>query len=167
MKTLIIMRHAKSSWDDASLSDFERPLNERGLQTAPFIGKMMWENQLSPDKILSSPAERAKQTSLLVKESGDLGAAVECNEKIYEASPFTLLEIISETPAAINTLMLVGHNPGIEGLVKLLTGESHSIPTGALIKLSLNVSNWSGTHNDCGSIDMFIRPREEMKAGGA
>lgn len=163
MKTLLLMRHAKSSWDDPRLSDFERPLNERGLKTAPFIGGVMSENNLSPDKILSSPAERAKQTALLVKDGGKLDAKVEFEDGIYEASPFKLLEIVSDTPATVDTLMLVGHNPGMEGLLKLLTGETHSIPTAALIKVPLNVSNWSGVHNESGSVEMFLRPRELMK----
>lgn len=157
------MRHAKSSWDDANLSDFERPLNERGLKTAPFIGGVMSENNLEPDKILSSPAERAKQTALLVKDGGKLDAKVEFEDGIYEASPFKLLEIVSETSAGVDTLMLVGHNPGMEGLLKLLTGETHSIPTAALIKVPLNVTNWSGIHNESGSVEMFFRPRELMR----
>lgn len=163
MKTLLLMRHAKSSWDDSRLSDFERPLNERGLSTAPYMGSVMAENNLSPDRILSSPAERAKQTAFLVKDGGNLPAVVELDENIYEASPFRLLEIVNDTPASVDTLMLVGHNPGMEGLLKILTGETHSIPTAALIKIPLNVSNWSGVHNESGSVEMFFRPRELMK----
>jgi phosphohistidine phosphatase len=167
MKTLLIMRHAKSSWEDSSMSDYERPLNERGIKTSPFIGRVMQENNLQPDSILSSPAKRAMQTALLVKDGGALNAEIVYNDKIYEASPFQLLEIITATPSDINTLMLIGHNPGMEGLLKLLTGETHSIPTAALIKVRLNVVNWEDTYNDCGAIEMFIKPRDEMKASGA
>lgn len=167
MKTLLILRHAKSSWEDSSLSDYERPLNERGMKTAPFIGSILLENKLQPDVILSSPALRASQTALLVKEGGGLDAEIEFNDRIYEASPFHLLEIVTATPASANSLMLIGHNPGMEGLLKLLTGETHSIPTAGLIKVRLNVVNWADVHNDCGAIEMFIRPREEMKASRA
>jgi phosphohistidine phosphatase len=167
MKTLLLMRHAKSSWDDPDLSDFERPLNKRGMETAPFIGGVLAENKMQPDKILSSPAERAKQTAILVKEGGKLDADVQFNDNIYEASPFRLLEVVGETPSTVNTLLLVGHNPGMEGLLKLLTGESHSIPTAALIKVPLNIINWADIHQESGKIEMFIRPRDEMTASGA
>lgn len=166
MKTLLILRHAKSSWDDPSLSDFDRPLNERGLKTAPFIGQVLAENDLQPDAILSSPAQRAMQTARMVKESGNLTAEPEFNDKIYEASQFQLLEVLSEVPPETGMLLLVGHNPGMEGLLKLLTGEKQSIPTAGLIKISLNIDNWSEIREDTGTVEMFIKPREEMKAGG-
>jgi len=167
VKTLLILRHAKSSWEDASLSDFERPLNERGLKTAPFIGQVLLENDLRPDAILSSPAQRARQTAMLVKESGQLTAEPQFDDKIYEASPAQLLEVVSEVAPGVKMLLLVGHNPGMEGLLKLLTGEKQSIPTAGLIKVSLNIDDWSEIRNDIGSVEMFIKPREEMKATGA
>ncbi len=167
MKTLLIMRHAKSSWEDSNLSDFERPLNERGMKTAPFIGNVLRENELQPDAILSSPAKRAQQTALMVKEGGGLGAEIQFDDKIYEASPFHLLEIVTNTPSGVGTLMLIGHNPGMEGLLKLLTGETHSIPTAGLLKIRLNIVNWADTYNDCGAIEMFVKPRDDMKATGA
>ena len=82
MKTLLIMRHAKSSWDDAKMSDFERPLNERGLRTAPLMGEIINQKRLQPELILSSPAERAKQTAQMVKESAQLKSEIIFNEKI-------------------------------------------------------------------------------------
>jgi phosphohistidine phosphatase len=164
VKTLLLLRHAKSSWDDASLSDFDRPLNERGLKSAPFIGQVLVENDLRPDAILSSPAQRAKQTALLVRESGDLTAEPEFNDKIYEASPAQLLEVVAEVPPGVKMLLLVGHNPGMEGLLKLLTGEKRSIPTAGLIKVFLNINDWSEIRSDIGEIEMFIKPRDEMQA---
>ncbi len=76
MKTLYILRHAKSTWTDANLSDFERPLNERGVKTAPFMGELMAKKNFQPDLILSSPAQRAKQTALLIKKAGRMKAEI-------------------------------------------------------------------------------------------
>jgi phosphohistidine phosphatase len=167
MKTLLILRHAKSSWDDPNLSDFDRPLNERGRQTAPFIGEVLLENHLDPDAILSSPAKRTTETTQLVREAGKLTAEPQFIDKIYEASPLRLMQVLSAVASDVGTLLLVGHNPGMEGLLKQLTGESHSIPTAGLIKVDLNISKWNEIVNDSGTIAMFVRPREEMKSIGA
>ena len=87
MKTLFICRHAKSSWADAALADFDRPLNERGLTTAPFMGKLMREKKLRPKIILSSPALRARATAEILKKSGAFAAEIRLAHSIYEASP--------------------------------------------------------------------------------
>jgi phosphohistidine phosphatase len=86
MKILFLLRHAKSSWDDARLSDFERPLNERGLRVAPQMGKFMSERGFAPDLILSSPAARARETARLVKESANFQSEIRFEPKIYEAT---------------------------------------------------------------------------------
>jgi phosphohistidine phosphatase SixA len=96
MKTLFIMRHAKSSWDDPDLSDFERPLNNRGLKTVPFMGEVMTKNDFTPEIIVSSPAMRARQTAELVKNSAAFDAEIRFDERIYEASPLRLLEVVSD-----------------------------------------------------------------------
>lgn len=167
MKTLLLLRHAKSSWDDTSLSDFERPLNPRGMQTAPFIGELIAEKGWQPDMILSSPAVRAKQTALLAKEAAHLKAEVRFDEKIYEASQFQLLEVLKGITSPAGTVLLVGHNPGMEGLLGLLTGEMHSIPTAALIKIELNIDSWDRIERDRGKVEEFIKPKEEMNSTGA
>ena len=118
MTTLYLLRHAKSSWDDAGLADFDRPLNERGRSTAPFIGQVMKRDGLVPDLILSSPANRARETAQLVRKAADLTAEVELDEKIYEASPQTLRQIVASIGEGIQSVMIVGHNPGMEGLVR-------------------------------------------------
>ncbi|HEV7643395.1 MAG TPA: histidine phosphatase family protein [Pyrinomonadaceae bacterium] len=167
MKTLLLLRHAKSSWDDTSLSDFERPLNPRGKQTAPFIGELIAEKGWQPDLVLSSPAERAKQTALLAKEAGSLKAEIRFDEKIYEASQFQLLEVLKGISAPAGTVLLVGHNPGMEGLLGLLTGEMQSIPTAALIRISLDIDSWDRIERDSGKLEEFIKPKEEMNSTGA
>lgn len=162
MKTLFVLRHAKSSWDYPNLSDFERPLNERGKKTAPFMGELMLDKNLVPDIILSSPAERAKQTILRVAEAAQFDTEIQFNERIYESSPHNLLYIISEIEDQYNTAMLVGHNPGFEGIVRILSGEYRRMPTASLAVLDLDLENWSDTKPDCGTLREIFLPRDEM-----
>ena len=124
MKTLYILRHAKSSWDKPDLADFDRPLNERGMIAAPFMGQVIYDRQYQPEIILSSPAKRSKQTAILVKETGELAARIKYDDRIYEASPQILLQVVADTDNKHESLMLVGHNPGIEGFIRFLTGKA-------------------------------------------
>lgn len=160
MKTLFVMRHAKSSWDDAALSDFERPLNERGLQAAPLMGEVIKKNQFQPELIISSPAKRAAQTANLVKDAAWINGEIEFDERIYEASPARLLEVIGEQNGKSESILLVGHNPGLEGLIKALTGELQPMPTAALAVVDLNISNWNEINFSSGSLRTLIRPKE-------
>ena len=160
MKTLYLMRHAKSSWEDASLSDFERPLNDRGLSAAPFMGKLMREKGLEPDVILSSPAERAKQTASLVKEASGISHEIRFDDRIYEASPHTLVQVASEIDNANTSAMLVGHNPGMEGFIRYLTGNLEPMPTAALAGIKLNIDKWSEIADGCGDLLEILRPKD-------
>lgn len=160
MKTLFVMRHAKSSWDDADLSDFDRPLNKRGLEAAPLMGKLIREKAFKINSIVSSPAKRAEQTAVLVKEAAHLESEIEYNEKIYEARPPRLLEIVSEFDDRIESALLVGHNPGFENLVKILTGKTEAMPTAGLAIIDLDIRNWSETSAGRGALRDLIRPKE-------
>ena len=168
MKTLFIMRHAKSSWENVNLSDFERPLNKRGLNTAPLMGELMYENGFQPEVIVSSPARRAKQTAILIKEMAQIKGEITYNEKIYEANPFRLLQIVSALDETFRSAMIVGHNPGLEGLIKILTGEFEAMSTAALAVIDLNVEKWSEAAAKCGKLQKLIRPKEERekRSGG-
>lgn len=160
MKTLFIMRHAKSSWDNAVLSDFERPLNERGLQAAPLIGSVMQKNDFKPALILSSPATRAVQTAQLVKETANIKSEIRFDRRIYEATPAQLLKIIVEQADEIESLMLVGHNPGFEGLVRVLTGKLEPMPTAALAVIDLKIDRWNELTASAANLRTLIRPKE-------
>ena len=166
MKTLFVLRHAKSSWDDPDLADFERPLNHRGKSAAPFMGETMEREGLLPDVILSSPAVRARETARLAKESGNLSADIQHVEQIYEASPQTLRQIASGIDDRFRSAMIVGHNPGMEGFVRLLTGRSEPMPTASLAVIDLDITAWSEISGGRGSLRRLIRPKEEMKAIG-
>ena len=162
-KTLYILRHAKSSWNDASLTDFDRPLNSRGLNAAPFIGEMMGRKDILPDLIISSPAKRAMQTALLVKEASGSNAIIQYDERIYEASPQTLKTVISQVVEEVESVLIVGHNPGIEGVINRLTGNLEPMPTAALAEIVLDIAAWNEIDANCGKLKFIIRPNEEMK----
>ncbi len=157
------MRHAKSSWDNPDLSDFDRSLNTRGLHDAPFMGNIIYENNFSPDSIFSSPAKRAKQTAILVKETAEISTPIKFIEQIYEASPAALLKVASEFPETAASALLIGHNPGIEGFIKILTNEIHQIPTATFIRINLSIVEWKDISVGCGSIEVIMRPKELTK----
>lgn len=160
MKTLYILRHAKSSWDNSDLSDFERPLNERGYGDAPLMGEILKERGFQPALILSSPAKRAEQTAALVRQSAEISGETSFDERIYEASPARLLEVIGEQNNQFDSILLVGHNPGLEGLINFLIGELHPMPTAALAVIDLEIENWSEINSVKGVLRTLIRPKE-------
>lgn len=161
------MRHAKSSWDDANLSDFERPLNNRGTKAAPFMGEVMAKNNFTPQVIVSSPAMRARQTAELVKNSAAFEADIFFDERIYEASPLRLLEVINDISDEYDAAMIVGHNPGFENIVRVLTGKLEPMPTAALAVIELEINSWKEANAETGSLRKFIRPKDEQKSTGA
>ena len=163
MKTLFISRHAKSSWADAALADFDRPLNERGLRAAPFMGGLMRRRDLLPDAILSSPAARARQTAELLKNAGAFDAEIRFDHRIYEASPPSLRQVVAELDDWIDSALLVGHNPGIEGFLRFLTGHLEPMPTAALAVIKLNIDDWVNIDDGCGELKSVHRPKEEMR----
>jgi phosphohistidine phosphatase len=160
MKTLLLLRHAKSSWKDTSLGDFDRPLNGRGLKAAPQMGKFLRKQKVQPDLVLSSPAERARQTTALVMEAAKLAAPLRYDERIYEASTKQLLEVVSQIEESAEVVLLVGHNPGLEQLLEHLTGEQEALATATLAQISLDVEKWSKVREHCGSLERLVKPKE-------
>lgn len=160
MKTLFVLRHAKSSWDNPNQTDFERLLNERGLKAAPKMGEFMLHHGLMPDAIISSPAVRAKTTAQMVKDAGGFSADIELDERIYEATAGTLLEVIKDSPEAAKRLLIVGHNPGFEDLVRNLTGEIREMPTAALAEIELAIEDWQEIRPACGKLRNLFKPKE-------
>jgi phosphohistidine phosphatase len=160
MKTLLLLRHAKSSWKDSDARDFDRPLNQRGLKAAPAIGRLIKKRKLQPDLVLSSPAERARQTTQLVIEASGLKTELRYDERIYEASVARLLEVVSELDDEAGFVMLVGHNPGFEELLEILTGEAHNLPTAALACLELNIEKWNKVRADAGRLEWLVKPKK-------
>ncbi len=157
------MRHAKSSWDEAGLADFDRPLNDRGRRAAPFMGEVLRREGLVPDVIVSSPAERARQTTDSVVAAGDFDRRIVFDENIYEASANALRQVAERLEESAGSAMLVGHNPGMEDFIRYLTGEIEPMPTAAVAVISLEVETWADVTGRCGRLEMVLRPRDLMK----
>ncbi|QQS31737.1 MAG: histidine phosphatase family protein [Acidobacteriota bacterium] len=163
MKKLLVLRHAKSSWDDDSLSDFERPLNDRGQRTALFMGKFIADNGLTPEVIVSSPAARARATTELVAEAMEYSGDAIFDPKIYEASANALVGVVSQIDEEYMTALLIGHNPGLEGLVYYLTDVFEPLQTAALAVIELDIENWGDVDSRTGKLSAIYRPRDLMK----
>jgi phosphohistidine phosphatase len=161
MKTLLLMRHAKSSWKDDSLADYDRPLNKRGRRDAPRMGRLIREEGLTPDAILCSGALRARMTAESVADQCGFEGEITILEELYASDPETLLEAINPLPEDYASVLLVAHNPGIEELVEALTGKYRRMPTGALAYLMLPVALWHDIHDEVEGKTVFVwRPRE-------
>ena len=168
MRTLYVLRHAKSDWGDASLRDFDRPLNGRGRKSAKAMGRELRERGLTPDLVLLSPSARTTETLARVEEG--FGASFEKVEEssIYLAENEALVALIRNAPAKSERLMIVGHNPGMHELVLLLANEPRDLreeaaakfPTGAMAEISFDVGDWSDVTPGSGFIRSFLKPRE-------
>ena len=161
MKILLLLRHAKSSWKDESLSDFDRPLNERGKKAAQAIGRYIRKQKIMPDLVLSSPAVRARETTGIIITTAKLTAEIRYDQRIYEADPLHLVHVLSQIEDNFCSVLLVGHNPGIEELLGLLTGSSQHMPTAALAKIRLEgVGDWSEISQAKAMLELMIKPRD-------
>ena len=160
MRILYLLRHAKSSRKDESIADFERPLAGRGRKACVLIARLIQEKEIQFDLILSSSAVRARETIELISQHAKLRCELRFDERIYEASANRLLEIVSEIHSDRKTVLVVGHNPGLEDLLQLLTRENLTLPTASLAKVKLKISKWSESAVNKGSLDWMERPKE-------
>ena len=142
MKTLLVLRHAKSSWKYPELSDYDRPLNSRGKRDAPRMGKYLRQQGLIPDRILTSSAKRARKTANKVAKSCGYTGKVKKIEAFYDAVPGVYFETLQALPAKYQRVMVVGHNPTMERLVNHLTGQIERMPTAALAHIELPIQQW-------------------------
>ena len=160
MRTLYLLRHAKSSWKDETLRDFDRPLKGRGRRAAEQMGQVLAEEKLKSPLVISSPAVRARETTELVLESAGFGIEPRLEERIYEADVRTLVEIVRSIPAASDTAIMVGHNPGFENLLSYFTGENRHMPTCALAKIEFDAASWSEVSEETGRLELFVTPKD-------
>jgi phosphohistidine phosphatase len=159
MRTLYLLRHAKSSWKDASLADFERPLKKRGREAAEAMGRFLASKKVNLSILISSPSIRTRQTTEIVQREAKLGVEPQFDQRIYEASLSTLVQIVSEIPDDKKAAMLVGHNPGMEELLAFLTREHRQVPTGALARISID-SSWKEAGRSSGKLEWFVTPKD-------
>ena len=142
MKTLLILRHAKSSWNYPQLSDYDRPLNARGKRDAPRMGEFLREQRLIPDRILTSSAKRARKTTSKVAKACGYTRKVKKVDAFYDSIPGIYYETLQVLSDKYQRVMVVGHNPTMEQLVRSLTGEFRRMPTAALAHIELPIQHW-------------------------
>lgn len=164
---LLIMRHAKSAWDTSAASDFDRPLAERGQKDAPRMGHWLRKEKLVPDVMVSSPAERARQTVIALCQSMGLKTKkIGWDPRIYGAGTEDLLEVLAEIPKRSRMAMVVGHNPGLEFLLHYLVGGSESdlydaglIRTATVAQVKMP-EDWDNLKPGCGTLVQVKNPRD-------
>lgn len=169
MRTLLLLRHAKSSWDDPDLSDHERPLNKRGTTDAPRIGGWMRDNGLMPEAVLCSGAVRARATlALVLADLKGTAPAITYDESLYLAEPEAILDRIRKVPADVGTLLVVGHNPGLQMLAlslagggdrKALAALAEKLPTAGLAVLELDGASWTPIAYGGCRLRSFVTPK--------
>jgi phosphohistidine phosphatase len=163
MKTLLLLRHAKSSWKDPDLPDHDRPLNKRGQNDAPRMGKLLRDEDLTPDLIISSTAARAKKTAELVAKACKYKGEIVLNHSLYGAEPAAYLKILEGLSDKHKAVLVVGHSPSVEDTVELLTGSPDVImPTCALAHIPLPIQNWAELNKQKikGKLVKVWRPKE-------
>jgi phosphohistidine phosphatase len=163
MKTLTLLRHAKSSWGDSALSDRERPLNERGERDAPVMGRRIVEAGIRPSMIISSPAVRAWTTARIVAQ--EIGYPVEFLQReneLYLASLNTLLDVVCAQDNEFNHLMVVGHNPGLTDFANYLSpGLTNNLPTAGIVSVSLQGDDWKLYDRPASTLLTFDYPKKK------
>ncbi|GJM13439.1 MAG: phosphohistidine phosphatase SixA [Pseudohongiella sp.] len=164
MKTLYLLRHAKSSWDDPDLKDFERPLAERGIRDLPVIAKRFLDRAGRVDSMICSPAVRTKTTAqMFAKEIGFAGDEIGSNPELYFAGPNMFLKAASLVDDECESAMLVGHNPAITDFVNGMAGANiDNIPTCGLVQLSLPIDSWSEIKLSNAELVEFDYPKKEI-----
>lgn len=160
MKTLYLVRHAKSYWGDQSTPDFDRPLNQRGKKDAPFMGNILNDKKIKPDLIIASPAKRAKKTAVAIANKISYPEKkIIFNEELYEASFNTILIVLKKLDEKYNSVMIFGHNPGLTQLNNHISNHYiDNIPTCGIVALELN-KKWSELDNDKCNFLFFEYPK--------
>jgi phosphohistidine phosphatase len=143
MKKLLLMRHAKSSWDDSDIPDHERPLKKKGKKDAERMGKMLKAKEMEPDLIMSSTAVRAKQTAEIVAETCKCKKEIIFLDSLYMAEPSDILRAIEKNGKDKKTIMVIGHNPGLEAFLQIANGKVETLPTASIAYLTTSIDDWS------------------------
>ncbi len=161
MKHLYLIRHAKSSWADPALSDFDRPLNKRGKNDAPFMGQQMAAFEHRPELIVSSPAKRARKTARVIGAAlGFAKKEVVLEKRLYTFSSEPLIDFIRKTEDSVKTLALVGHNHGLTECAELLSSESlGNVPTCGIVLIAFSLQSWNMVGAAKGTLLLFDYPK--------
>jgi phosphohistidine phosphatase len=161
MKTLLILRHAKSDWSNSQLSDHDRPLNGRGKYDAPRMGAWLRQQQMVPDLIISSTAERALTTAELLALGCDFEGELRTARDFYLAGAPTYIDTLNQLPDSYERVMVVGHNPGMEELLSLLTDKDRPMTTANVAVVDLSIESWGElTLFSDGRLQHLWRPKD-------
>jgi phosphohistidine phosphatase len=173
MRRLMLLRHAKSDRSSLGTRDRDRPLDGRGKAAAPRIGAYMALHDLMPDRVLCSPARRTHDTWSLVAGAFAKPPAIEFDDRLYDASADTILDVVRKTGADIHSLLVIGHNPGLQDLAGLLIASGdvearerlrEKFPTAALLVIDFAFDDWRKLHRRAGRLDRFVTPRSLASA---
>ena len=164
MKTLYLVRHAKSSWKYPKLDDFERPLNKRGRKNAPLMGSILKKLNVSPDLIVSSPANRAAMTARIIAAALDYPLEdIRYSETIYEFGEKALIDVVKKIDDSVDQAMIVGHNPATNGLANYIGDQPvGNIPTSGVFCVELDIASWSNIKAHCGKVKFFEYPKKHQ-----
>ncbi len=162
MKTITLIRHAKSSWKYPQLSDFERPLNKRGRKNAPQMGERLAKQNISPDRIITSPANRALATAKVIAKAIDYSSKnLIADQRVYLSSAKELMNVLHEIDEPCTEVFLVGHNPSLTDLANDLTGESiDHIPTSGVVRIRFDIDTWDQVAQGAGKLMLFDYPKK-------
>jgi phosphohistidine phosphatase len=166
IRTLLLMRHAKSSWDDTGLRDFDRPLAKRGKRDAPRMGRALLALDSGADFVISSPAARARETVESVIREAGFTAPLQFVDSIYDASVAQLMRTVRGLPDEHKRVLMVGHNPGFEDLLARLTGDRGRMPTGAIACIEFHADRWQNVEDMQGKLVWLLTPKQLPKEEG-
>ncbi len=168
MRRLLLLRHAKSSWSEPGASDHDRPLNRRGQEASPRSGAYLARHKLVPDGVLCSTARRARETWELVAAEVPAAPAATFVERLYNATPRTLLDVLRHAEPGAGCLLVVGHNPGLQEAATQLIASGdlddrerlrEKLPTGGLVVIDFPIADWAKLHARSGRLERFVVPR--------
>ncbi len=172
MLTLVLLRHAKSSWNNPTLPDQDRPLATRGANDAPLMGRAMAERGIDPDLVLCSPARRTRDTLALVLPELKVEPEIVYKDELYHPSPMEMLKLLHEVPASASRLLIVGHNPELQAFALNLVGSGpkhyrdrmrEKFPTAGLAVINFPSGSWKGVDLGGGTLNLFLSPKELRK----
>lgn len=168
MKRLFLLRHAKSSWAEEGVSDFDRPLDERGERAAAAIAVFCRQIGLTPDQVICSPAARTRATWARLAAEGVTAGQVDFEDRVYGAAPGALAQLVTMLPATAAEVLIVGHNPGIEALALWLAADADpartelalKFPTGAFVGFDLDLKAWDDLAAGQGRVTHYVTPKQ-------
>ncbi len=167
MKRLLLLRHGKSSWDDSSLDDIDRPLSKRGRKASDLIGRHLERNRLRPELVLCSPSRRTRETLARIEKSFDRILPTRIDGALYEATAESLMDRVRHIENMAETILVIGHNPSIQDLALTVVGSGdlearnqlvEKYPTGALATIIFEIRNWSELLPSGGFLETYVRP---------